>query len=233
MSSCGSHSGSFARSQYGYDAPMQNRLSTIMREKGVTREALAERVGAHPVTISKLISGKMGMTVDWMERLGEALDVDPLEIISPPARIRTATVKSHVQAGSWRDAFEWEDQSDWYEVAVPRDPQLDGMPLSAYEVRGISMNKRYIEGTVLIATAPWDDRERPTPGARYIVERRKPDGMIEGTVKTLHRADDGKLWLVPESTDPRFQAAIPLDDGQEDGIEIRIVGRVRYAVSRE
>jgi len=233
LSSVCSQSGSFANSQYGYDAAMQNRLSTIMRERKITREALAERVSSHPVTISKLISGKMGMTVEWMGRLGEALDVDPIEIISAPARIRTVAVKGHVQAGVWRDSFEWPDDADWYEVAVPRDPEIDGLPLSAVEVRGASMNRRYDEGTVLVFTAPWDDRQRPTPGMRYIVERRKADGTIEATVKTLHRADDGQMWLVPESNDPRFQTPIPLDDHTEDGIEIRIVGRVRYAVSRE
>ncbi|ORE90969.1 hypothetical protein ATO4_19944 [Aurantimonas sp. 22II-16-19i] len=213
-------------------ARLPNRIKTLMKEKGFTREALAEAVDAHPVTISKLIAGTIDMTTSWMERLGAALGVPPIEILSSPAMVRTVTVKASVQAGVWSENSEWPDRDDWYEVAIPRDAELDGIELFAAEVRGASMNRRYAEGSVVVCTAPWQDNEAPIPGRRYIVERRRLDGTIETTVKLLHRDPDGGLWLLAESDDPRFQTPIPVDGGSEDE-EIRVIGRVRYAVSRE
>lgn len=211
---------------------MDHRLKEIMAEKGVTREALAERVGSHPVTISKLISGTMGMTTSWMERLGAALNVPPIEILVAPASFRTVTVKAAVQAGIWTESREWPDPDDWYQVAVPHEPNLASLNLYGAEVRGRSMNRRYAEGSVVIFTAPWEDGERPVPGRRYVIERSRPDGSVETTVKLLHQDSDGGLWLLAESDDPRFQQPIPVD-GQSEDEEIRVIGRVRYSVVRE
>lgn len=237
LSSDCSEYGSFAYSRNGYIRRMQNarlpnRIKIIMKEKGLTREALAEAVDAHPVTISKLIAGTMDITTSWMERLGAALGVPAIEILSTPASVRTVPVKAAVQAGVWSESFEWPDPEDWYEVAVPRDEDLDGIELFAAEVRGPSMNRRYAEGSVVVCTAPWQDNEEPQPGRRYIVERRRLDGSIETTVKLLHRDPEGGMWLIAESDDPRFQAPIPIN-GMTEGEEIRVIGRVRYAVSRE
>ena len=175
---------------------MKNRLKQIMADKGITREALAERVDTHPVTISKLISGKMKMTTEWMERLGVGLGVPPIELLVAPLNFRTAQVRAAVQAGVWTESVEWPDPDDWYEVAVPYDADLDGLPLYGAEVRGPSMNLRYREGSVIVFTAPWEDGETPLPGRRYIVERRRLDGSVETTVKLLHRDPEGGLWLL-------------------------------------
>lgn len=227
-----SHHGSFGDSRNGYFLAMKNRLKQIMADKGITREALAERVDTHPVTISKLISGKMKMTTEWMERLGVGLGVPPIELLVAPLNFRTAQVRAAVQAGVWTESVEWPDPDDWYEVAVPYDADLDGLPLYGAEVRGPSMNLRYREGSVIVFTAPWEDGETPLPGRRYIVERRRLDGSVETTVKLLHRDPEGGLWLLAESDDPRFQSPIAVD-GETDGEEIRIIGRVRYSVVRE
>ena len=53
-----------------------------MKDRGFTREQLAEKVGCHPITISKLISGKMKLTEDWMRRLSVALSARPVELMS-------------------------------------------------------------------------------------------------------------------------------------------------------
>ncbi len=60
---------------------MAHQIKQLMKTKGVSREELAGRVDSHPVTISKLISGKMGLTLDWMERLAVALDASIAEVI--------------------------------------------------------------------------------------------------------------------------------------------------------
>jgi phage repressor protein C with HTH and peptisase S24 domain len=93
------------------------------------------------------------------------------------------------------------------------------------------MNKRYPEGSALIFTSIYETRETPQVGKRYIVETERPDGLREATVKTLWQDETGEHWLLPESTDPRYQQPIKLSDG--DGNIVRIVGRVVFSVQRE
>lgn len=143
---------------------------------------------------------------------------------------RMVRVKGFVQAGHWAETWEWPDD-DQYTVPVPFDEGLSPFSLYGAETRGPSMDKRYPQGTVLIFTDAIETHEDVEIGARYIVERERPDGMREATVKTLWRDDAGEMWLLPESNDPRFQEPIPVNGDDDD--TIRIVGRVRYAVSRE
>ncbi|MCC0055881.1 MAG: S24 family peptidase [Rhodobiaceae bacterium] len=146
-------------------------------------------------------------------------------------RSRLVTVAAHVQAGDWAETWEWADD-DKYDVAVPQDDALSEYRLYGAETRGPSMNRKWEEGTVVVFTNVEETMESPIPGKRYVVERRRPGGDAEHTVKLLHLDPEGKLWLMPESDDPRFQTPIPVDDGI-DGEEVRIIGRVWYAVSRE
>lgn len=118
-----------------------------------------------------------------------------------------------------------------YEVMVPDTPELSQYILFGAEVRGNSMDKRYSPGSTLVFTSLYDTHEELELGKRYIVQRESIDGTYETTVKTLWQDADGETWLLPESTDPRFQQPIPLKGGEGD--TIRIIGRVRYVVGIE
>jgi phage repressor protein C with HTH and peptisase S24 domain len=143
---------------------------------------------------------------------------------------RTVPVSGFVEAGAFAEIWDM-PEDDWYDVPVPDDARLAQYQLYAAEARGPSMNRRYPEGTVLIYTNLNDTNEELVFGKRYIVERERADGLREATVKTLWRDENGKAWLLPESTDPRYQEPIPIEGGEND--TVRIVGRVRYAVTRE
>lgn len=118
-----------------------------------------------------------------------------------------------------------------YDVLVPDAPELSPYILFGAEVRGNSMDKRYSPGSVLVFTSIYDTHEDLEVGKRYIVQRERADGAYETTVKTLWRDESGEYWLMPESTDPRFQQPLPLKG--DDGDTIRVVGRVRYVVGVE
>lgn len=201
-----------------------------MRQRGISRDAMADELQVHPVTVSKLISGTMKLTVDWMERFARVLNVQPSDLIAPSSNMRTVKVRGRVEAGAWEEAFEW-PQDDWYEVAIPDDPNLLNEELFGGEMHGPSMNQRYAEGSVLVFVSTEARGEMPRVGKRYLVERERSDGLREATVKKVWRDDEGQLWLVPESNDPRFQEPIAIG-GSEDQ-NVRIVGRVVYSVQRE
>ncbi len=217
-------------SRNSYEIGMQNRIAEIRAAQKLSQEKLAELLHASRITVSKLERGVMQLTPRWMERLGEALHVEPVELLVKPGAFRQVQVRGALQAGVFSESFEW-PEGEWYDVAVPDDPGLRPYTLYGAQVRGPSMNRRYPEGTSLVMTDVIETQEELRIGKRYHVERRRADGMVEATVKKLWQDETGRFWLVPESDDPRYQEPIGLDG--EDGDEIRIVGRVVFVVHRE
>lgn len=57
-----------------------NKISEIRRQKKVTQQQLADRLGVHVITVSKLERGVMQLTGSWINRLATALEVSEAEI---------------------------------------------------------------------------------------------------------------------------------------------------------
>jgi transcriptional regulator with XRE-family HTH domain len=66
----------------GSQAP--NRLRELREARGLTLAELADRVGTTNQQISHLELGKRQLTVEWLRRLGDALDCHPWAIVEPP-----------------------------------------------------------------------------------------------------------------------------------------------------
>jgi SOS-response transcriptional repressor LexA len=208
------------------------RVKEILKKKGLSQVWLADKLSAHPVTISnKLKADNVDkLDIEWLTRIAEALDVPLESLFVEPVPARTVPVVGEVQAGEWAESWQW-PEDDWQSVPVRDRPGLNAVRLFGVVTRGPSMNRRYPEGTVLVVADIVDTGEELKPGKRYVVERERADGHREATVKTLWIDENGKAWLLPESTDPRFQTPIPVDGN--DGETIRIIGRVVKAVMEE
>jgi transcriptional regulator with XRE-family HTH domain len=59
------------------------RLKEIMKEKGVSREELAQKVGVSMTTISNISTEKNYPTLPLLLSMSEALDVDVREMFCP------------------------------------------------------------------------------------------------------------------------------------------------------
>lgn len=216
-----------------YNPQVLTNIAKIREAKGLSQKELADRLGIHVTNLNKLERGKSSPSTTRLEQIAAELEVGISDLFGdPPASTgtRTVTVKGFVQAGHWAETWEWGDD-DVYSVPVPDDPSLRSFMLHAAETRGPSMNRRYPEKTVLVFTDVIETGASLELGRRYIVERERADGLREATVKTLWRDEAGKIWLLPESDDPRFQEPIPIDGNEDD--TVRVVGRVVFAVSRE
>lgn len=209
---------------------MKNNIRRLRRRLGLTQEQLGERLGVGWQTISNVERGYTGLSSKKIEAYARALGVEPQEIVSADDGMRRVPVIGYVQAGEFAESWQWEDE-DCYDVHVPEEPRLQHFSLRGAETRGPSMNRRYPEGTVVIFTDMVETGEDIVVGKRYVVERERADGLREATVKLLWRDEAGKFWLLPESSDPRFQEPIELEANEDD--TIRIVGRVRGAYVRE
>ena len=55
-------------------------LNTIRIEKGLTQEALAEKVGIHPTYVGKLESGKNNVSIKMLFKISRALNTKLYDI---------------------------------------------------------------------------------------------------------------------------------------------------------
>lgn len=210
---------------------MENRIKELREERQLTQTQLGELIGVGWQSVSRWENGG-NIDTDRISQLASVFDVKPIEIFkkSPVGEaVRIVSVRGFVQAGQWAENFEWPPDR-WYDAPIPYDPTFRGVRLHGAETRGPSMDRVYPEGTVLIFTE-FAQEGRLEIGKRYIVARDR-GGERETTVKTLWRDDTGSFWLLPESSDPRFQEPIPLDPGESD-YTVEIVGRVVGSWRRE
>ena len=60
---------------------VENRITKLRKARGLTLKRLAELVGTSNQQISHLEKGRRRLTVEWMERIAEALDCHPFDLL--------------------------------------------------------------------------------------------------------------------------------------------------------
>lgn len=200
----------------------------------MTYAKVAEAIGGgtHEVTISNLANGKQELTQTWMERLSKVFKVDAAELLrgARSTGLLRVRVTGMLRAGEWSESFEL-PEDDQFDVMIPADAPLRDDDLYAGIIDGQSMNRVYPDKTVVVLSRKLQRPDAVAVGKRYHVRRTRPDGLIEDTIKTLARGDDGRYWLKPESNDPEHQEWIALDGAP--GTTVELIGRVRFVVYRE
>jgi transcriptional regulator with XRE-family HTH domain len=86
-----------------------NRIAEARSSKGLTQQALADKVGSHWITISKLERGKMRLTDEWLYRIGEALDVEIHELLPSERVLTTVSVTGEIFPGGEISYYEADD----------------------------------------------------------------------------------------------------------------------------
>lgn len=62
---------------------LQLRIKELCKERGMTLNTLAERIGVTQPSISGLATGKLKPSLDTLEKLCDALDVEVGELFNP------------------------------------------------------------------------------------------------------------------------------------------------------
>ncbi|MCZ7494114.1 helix-turn-helix transcriptional regulator [Agrobacterium rhizogenes] len=76
-----------------------NRIAEVRKRYGLTQSQLADKVGVHWITISKLERGLIQFSDEWKERLGEALNIDPDLFLPANRRLTTIEVAGEILPG--------------------------------------------------------------------------------------------------------------------------------------
>lgn len=197
-----------------------DRIKQARLAKGMSQDALAAAVGVSRPAVSQWEEGGQPRRKK-VPAIAEALDVDPawLEDIGGAAPM---PVKGEVAAGVWKEAI----SLDFDPIPVSPLPDYPASAQYGLLVRGTSINKVASDSEYLVVVDTIASQISPRPGDLVVVQRRV-HGMIEATVKRLARKGK-QLVLVPESTDPQWQAEIPLgetDDETEIVISAIVIGK--------
>lgn len=72
---------------------MKNRIREIRTDRGISQDALAKAIGRQKALVSKLETGKIRLTQEYLELLSEALACTPAELLGPPAYSKKTLAK--------------------------------------------------------------------------------------------------------------------------------------------
>lgn len=119
---------------------MENRIRYLRKERGWSLRELAEKTNSSVSQIAALEKNDRRLSTMWMERLGKAFNVSPLEIISAesPDGVPTVRIVGYVGAGDQVNEYDNGDVLE--EVPCPPGIAETGR---GYCIRGDS-NRPYI-----------------------------------------------------------------------------------------
>ena len=190
--------------------------------------------------------------VSTLRRLEEVLKFEPDDLISAleapemphpshslghiaPKKRGELPVSGEVAAGIWLE-IEHADESKHGPLPLAPDPRYPQDRQFAVLVRGNSINKVAKNGQFLLCLGIDYGRDGlpiVEDGDLAVVERIRPDGLREATVKRLRRGTDG--WeLHHESTDDRYRGVLRADEGlkqDDEGYEVRVLGKVLWILA--
>ena len=193
---------------------MANRIKEWRLRRGLSMQALAERVGTSRQQIHKLERGERRLTEDWMRRVAGILECEPAELLSPGVETRVGfgaqALAEARDSGGFGGAqplsFDRNDPMPVYASAqggpdgtllayepiefVDRPEPLFGVRNAfAMYVVSDSMEPKYSQGALLLIHPG-----RPVRQNDYVlIVKQAEDGDHSAMVKQLVRMEDDRL----------------------------------------
>jgi transcriptional regulator with XRE-family HTH domain len=186
-----------------------DRLRALRKRQGLSRRALAERVGCAESYITKLERGERRLKAEWIQKLARGLGVESKDFFTngmdEGPDLVLAPIVGWSSAGAPAEAVE--------QIAEDYVP----IPYKASSVRAVrnvghSMNRVAPDGAILVFD--YEDKE--------LVDKKLYLFRIDGeTTFKRYRSSDGPKRLEPDSTLPEYKTLYPIG-------EIDVIGRVVY-----
>lgn len=212
--------------------------AALAADKRKTGKGLADALGVDPSQVTRLLKGTRKVSAEEIRTIARYLGVNPPvnivmdDLQEEEIRLRKIPILGEVAAGAWLEVPAMSSASEAQEFLpfVPTENANDP-GLFALRVRGTSLNKIAPDGALLVCVEYHHSGRDLDPGELVVVERRDPDGTFETTAKRVRRNKAGIIELWPESTDPRHQEPLRLDQASlGDGVEVFVRGRVKHVV---
>lgn len=189
---------------------MATRIRLTRKLRGLTLQELADKVGTTPQTIQRLETNNMTVSIEWLDRIGQALQMNPAALLSSYRAPEVPLVGELAADGSVKRIVA--DKLRKLELAVPGE---DPIAISL-----ISRFGPHDAGTILIATRMATDRRHEADGRDCLVELRGGRLLFRRIVLSKGGAtayvpyDDGGAvernldiaWLAPITMSVRYMA---------------------------
>jgi len=198
----------------------QNEFSAILgvKQSQVSKWELGKNQPREPRIVSKL-ADMAGMSIPQFMGYGAGP-------VRAARQVRVVRLVGELQANAWKDALEWDFESQ-PEERVPYAEELPDVPLKAYRINGQSMNRMFPNGSIVFVAPLSETGLSLESGMPVHVSRRNRDGLYENTIKEYVVDADGSKWLWPRSSDPEHQA--PIAYRQNKAERVTIAGMVLVA----
>lgn len=121
---------------------MPNRISELRKERRLSQEGLANLVGTSKPQIWRLENEKRRLTVDWMNRIAEALRCTATDLLEESVK-KEVSVVGYVGAGEEIYPFDDHEQGAGLETIEAPPEWCGGV---AVRVKGSSMSPRFQDG---------------------------------------------------------------------------------------
>lgn len=176
--------------------------------------------------MAQVYAEAFGVSAGWI-LYGEGGDAKAsIERKTPRSRV---PIMGEVAAGLWLEADVFEPDQDNKSHLLP----LPDYPANAQyllRVRGTSLNKIALPGDLIWCLDYGASGTSPSAGDLAVIERfTDGGGKIERTAKRI-AAINGKIELVPESTDPRFKDPLIYDDGDPEFSLVIPKAKILYVI---
>jgi SOS-response transcriptional repressor LexA len=192
---------------------MENNLKTLRLERGLTQEALADKIGTNAGQIHKLESGMRRLSDVWIEKLMPALGCSPAELIGG-APEKQVPIIGEVPGGDLIEAIH--QPADGFIRFNSKKPNL-----VAVRVRGNSMSRIAPDGMYVIVDI--DDNNPANLANQPVIVCIDCDGAYECSFKIYKRNPDR---FEPFSIEAGYDAIFPGDRPWK--IYGRVIGAVGY-----
>lgn len=220
------------------------------------QKRLAEHLGWEPSAMTRLLSGNRKVSLDdaqsIMEFFGkypnasnlhylkEALSLAPGDQVKEFNSLKKALdygpdfskiyepllIMGDVAAGLWSEVEFFNEEITERSIFVPILGYKDSAQF-LLRVRGESMNKVAQNGELILCVDIHDGGILPQSGDLVVARRTRNDGQtVERTVKRLMIDEAGNQYLIPQSTDPRYQDPIVLDQPHDETAEVAVTAKV-------
>lgn len=220
-------------------------MTRTLKEKGMTVDEWAARSGVARSTIFRAMKAdyKFVTSSRTLDKLARAAGVTPpvlariddgdqaalagyIEGANAQLKPQYLQVRYRVQAGLWLENDADAPIEPVSHPVVP-DPRFAGYPQWLEQVVGDSVNLKIQPGDYAHVVDALELGYAPRHGDWVVAERRRA-GMRERTIKQVELTPDGRILLVPRSTNPRWSEPVDLTAGARPGedIEVQVVGLV-------
>jgi transcriptional regulator with XRE-family HTH domain len=137
-----------------------NRIAHWRKRRGLTQEALADVLGVHLMTISKLERGKIQLSATWLEMLSNALDVRVEDLMSVESAKYSVQVSGRIVNG-----VHVEDYPDGVHLHEVSSAAADDLTSDWLRVQGNHFEPFFYNNDLIRVTYYWP------PEHRYLVGR--------------------------------------------------------------